>query len=110
MSWDEKDWATTNVFGKTENVEGAIKELNMHDILYGRLTSNVTKNGMSHLRFYAYDKYVTQLEIKEENIYNEIAIRYDVFIEYEYLSHYLAFPKHSFKEKFNERREWLLNK
>lgn len=51
-----------------------------------------------------------QLEIEEENIYNEIAIRYDVFIEYEYLSHYLTFPKHSIKEKFNERREWLLNK
>ena len=106
MNSDEKHWAFTEFLGETEAVKKAIYALKDANVLYGKVYSNEEKGYKRFIQYYACCEAVNQLSSQEEELYNKIALQYDVCIAYSYLGRlYTSFPKnekHDFSIKYWE--------
>ena len=93
MNQDEKKWSFTEILGWTDDVENVIQELKNEGILHGSLCSIEEKDDKRFVQYYECNGDVCLLTPREISIYNEIAFRNFVHIEFTYNGRdCMAFP------------------
>ena len=85
MNLDEKKWAFTEFLGLKGNIENAIHALRDRHILHGSPCNCEDKGEKRFVQYYECNKDVRLLTDEEAEMYNEVAIRFNVLIEYSYL-------------------------
>ena len=84
MITEKKNWAFTEILGWKEDVDHVIQELKNEQILHGSLSSLEEKDGKCFIQYYACNEHVSRLTPREISLYNEIAFRNFVHMEYTY--------------------------
>lgn len=106
MNLVDKKWAFTELLGIKVNVEKAIHELKDYKIIHGAPCSCEDKSEKRFVQYYECHNDVRILSQREKELYNEIANRCHVYIEYSYMGEVVFdFPsdtEHNFCLKYWE--------
>ncbi len=79
MSWDEKDWAYTNITGKRYRL----------NLLFRRFVfDEEDEDAEINFSFYAYSRELCEMSDMDLHMMETIAENYGIKIEYQYLGHY----------------------
>ena len=109
MNLKNKQWEFTEFLGLTDDVEHAIQALKDAHILYGVLSSNEDKGQKRFVQYYECNETVRPLNETEKKIYDEVAVRYHVYIEYAYMEHNCDyFPLNESKQFILKYWEWWM--
>ena len=85
MNLEENKWAFTEFLGQTDDVKKAILALKDANVLHGSVSSNEEKGDKRFVQCYTCNTNVCPLTEEEAQIYNEIALRFHVSIEYAFM-------------------------